>query len=292
MRRILLFVLTNILVLTMIFIVVRLFGLDGFLTTQGLNLPGLLVFSAVLGFGGAFISLAISKWMAKMAMGVRTFTPQTATTAEERWLVDTVYALSRKAGLPKMPEVGIYESDEVNAFATGPSRSNSLVAVSRGLLRSMTQDEVEGVLAHEVAHVANGDMVTMTLLQGVINTFVIFLSRIVAWIASRFVREEMAMPVYFLVAIVTQIVFGLLGSLVVMGFSRYREYRADAGGAALSSRDKMIAALERLRMNKDRVDTSQPALQTMKISGGSALLALFASHPPLEDRIARLRRGA
>lgn len=293
MKRIILFVVTNILILAMLSIVVQLFGIQPYLGRYGINFTGLLIFSAVLGFGGALISLAISKWMAKMAYGVQILPPEGGLGPNERWLVDTVHDLSRRAGLTKMPDVGVYASNEVNAFATGPSRSNSLVAVSSGLLGSMNRDEVEGVLAHEVAHIANGDMVTMTLLQGVINTFVIFLSRVAAFAVSRLVREELGAVVQFVLILVFQIVFSILGSLVVMWFSRYREFRADAGAASLAGSHKMVAALERLRDQVQMVDHSQPALQTMRISGGvPGWMKLFSSHPPIEERIAALRNAA
>lgn len=293
MKRILLFVLTNVLILTMLLLVVSLFGLDRFITSAGLNIPMLLIFAAVFGFGGAFISLAISRWMAKFAMGVRVLDPNNPGSPEGRWLVETTHALSRQAGLKAMPEVGVYDSPEVNAFATGPSQSKSLVAVSSGMFQAMTRDEIEGVLAHEVAHIKNGDMVTMTLLQGVINTFVIFLSRVVAFAVSRFVREELSWLAYIVVSIVLQIALSILGTIVVMAYSRHREYHADAGAAALAGKHKMIAALERLRQNSQRVDDHQPALATMKISGHpNGILALFSSHPPLEERIARLRDAA
>ncbi len=290
MKRILLFVLTNILILTMLAIVVQVFGIRPYLANGGLNLTSLLIFAAVLGFGGAFISLAISKWMAKVAYGVQIIDPARATGREERWLVERVHDLSRKAGLTKMPEVGVYDSPEVNAFATGPSKSNSLVAVSSGLMHGMDEREVEGVLAHEVAHIANGDMVTMTLLQGVINTFVIFLSRIAAWAVSRFVNQDLVWIVQFVCILVFQIVFSILGSLVVMAFSRHREFKADAGAAELAGKDKMIAALRRLQGQHAEPD-NQPALATMKISGGQNFLKLFSSHPPLEERIAALENA-
>lgn len=288
MKRIALFLLTNILVLAMLSIAFTVFGLESVASREGLNLTSLLVISTIIGFGGAFISLAMSKFAAKWMMGVKAIDPRT-TDPDARWVLETTHELSRRAGLGKMPEVGIYDSPEVNAFATGPGRNNSLVAVSTGLLRSMNRDEVEGVLAHEVAHVANGDMITMTLLQGIINTFVVAISRVVAWVAMRFAPEEAGMVVYFVVSIVAQIVFGIMAMPIVMAFSRHREYRADAGAAALAGKGKMIAALERLRASSNLIDTRQPALATMKISGKGGVMALFSSHPPLEDRIAKLR---
>jgi heat shock protein HtpX len=292
MKRIGLFIVTNVLVITTLWVVVNLFGLTDLISgSTGMNLGGLLILAAVFGFGGAFISLAISKWMAKTMMGVRVIDPNANMSPDVRWLLDTVHAQARAAGLTKMPEVGIYESEEVNAFATGPGKNNSLVAVSSGLLNRMDRDAVEGVLAHEVAHVANGDMVTMTLLQGVVNTFAIFLARIAASIATRFVPAELAFVVYMVVAIGLQIFLTILGSIVVMAFSRHREFHADAGGASLASREKMIHALQSLQRNVQMVDNRQQALQTLKINGGpSKLMKLFSSHPPLEQRIAALQK--
>lgn len=291
MKRFGLFIVTNVLVLSTLWIVVNLFGLDRYLEGTGVPYVGLFILAAVFGFGGAFISLAISKWMAKTMMGVRVIDPSSHMSEDVRWLVDTVHEQAKAAGIKKMPEVGIYESDEVNAFATGPGKNNSLVAVSSGLLHRMDRNAVEGVLAHEVAHVANGDMVTMTLLQGVVNTFAIFLARIVASIVSGFVRQELGFIVYMVVAIGLQIFLTILGSIVVMAFSRHREFHADADGAALAGRDKMVHALQSLQRNVQMVDTRQQALQTLKINGGpSKLMKLFSSHPPLEQRIAALQK--
>jgi len=247
------------------------------------------MFSLVWGFGGALISLAISRWMAKQAMGVQLVDGRTGH-ADLDWLYSTVEQLTRKAGL-LMPEVGIYESPEVNAFATGPSKTRSLVAVSSGLLRSMRREEVEGVLAHEVSHIQNGDMVTMTLIQGVVNAFVIFFARVIANIVRQLVDEKVSYLVYTLTAIVLDIALGVLGMVVVAWFSRAREYRADAGAAVLSSRGNMIAALKRLMANKELVDNTQPQLATMKINGGKGFLSLISTHPPLESRIAALEKG-
>ncbi len=263
-------------------------GVNGVST---LDFGTLAVFSIVVGFTGAFISLAMSRWMAKKMMGVRVIDPSKTMSAREKELVDRVHRLSRTAGLMHMPEVGIYNSREVNAFATGPSKKRSLVAVSSGLLESMDDDAVEGVLAHEVAHVANGDMVTMTLLQGVVNTFVVFLSRIVASIVSSFVKEEMRFVVHFAAIIIFQILFSILGSIVVFAYSRYREYHADRGGADLAGKDKMIHALEALKQQVNRVRDPQHednAVQTLKINN-KGKMNLFSSHPDLDDRIARLR---
>jgi heat shock protein HtpX len=288
MRRVVLFVLTNLLVITMVAIVVRVFNLDRFTTEYGINYVSLLIFSGVIGFGGAFISLAMSRVLAKWAMGVKVLKPDALLSPDASWLLNTTYDLSRRAGLNTMPEVGIYQSPEANAFATGPTKSRALVAVSSGLLSSMPRDEVEAVLAHEVSHIVNGDMVTMTLLQGIINTFVIFLSRIIAFFVSRLVREELGTLVYFLVSIVLQIGLSILGMMVVMAYSRAREYRADAGAAGLAGRDKMIRALDRLKTIKV-IDKRAPALQTMKISNPGGVMKLFSSHPSAEERIARLR---
>lgn len=291
-KRILLFVLTNILVITTITIVATVLSLLGVnlnYTSGGLiHYGALFLFSAVVGFSGALISLAMSRWMAKQMMGVRVIDPDRAT-GLERELVEKVHRLARNAGLPHMPEVGIYQSGEVNAFATGPTKKRSLVAVSTGLLSSMDEAAVEGVLAHEVAHIANGDMVTMTLLQGVVNTFVVFFARIAAFIASRFIQNDgLRMVVHFGAIIVFQILFSILGSIVVMSFSRYREYRADEGGADLAGKDKMVHALRSLRAHVNKVDDSQASLQTLKINNKSSVAMLFSSHPPLEERIRRL----
>mgnify|MGYP001241802833 CR=1 FL=1 len=293
MRRVLLFVLTNILVLTTILIVFTIlstvFNIDFNYATGGvIDYGTLLIFSAVIGFTGALFSLAISRWMAKTMMGVRVLDPRQNLTAAERELVETVHRLAHSAGLRKMPEVGIYDSPEVNAFATGPTRNRSLVAVSTGLLQSMDDDAVEGVLAHEVAHIANGDMVTMTLLQGIVNTFVVFLARIAAFVVSRFVRSELQGVVHFIAVLIFQILFSVLGTIVVMAFSRYREFHADRGGADLAGKDKMIHALRSLKHYVNRVDTEQTALQTLKINNKRELLQLFSSHPDLNERIRRL----
>ena len=287
-KRIFLFLLTNILVMLTITILVQVLGLGRGLGGGGL--AGLMIFCLVWGMAGSLISLALSRVMAKRMMGVRVIDPSTVDPTE-RTLVEIVHGLARGARLPAMPEVGIYDSPEVNAFATGPTRSRALVAVSSGLLGRMNRDEVEGVLGHEITHVANGDMVTMTLLQGVVNAFVLFFARVIAFAVSQNVREESRGMVNFLVVIVLQIVLSLLGALVVAAFSRWREFRADHGGATLAGTPKMIAALERLRRNAEMVDTSHEALATLKIAGApSRFMALLASHPPLEERIARLQQ--
>ncbi|MDA8097944.1 MAG: protease HtpX [Clostridia bacterium] len=290
MKRIGLFLLVNLLVLTTIVIVTSVLGVNRYVTAYGIDYAALLVFAAVIGFSGAFISLALSKWMAKKMMNVKLLDPRGNLSVQERRLVEQVHDMSRRAGITKMPEVGIYPSPEVNAFATGPSKNNSLVAVSSGLLQRMDGDAVEGVLAHEVAHVANGDMVTMTLIQGVINTFVVFLSRIIAYAVSNMVRSELAGIVHIVSIIVFQILFSILGSIAVMAYSRHREFHADRGGASLAGRDKMIRALKSLKQNVQLVDNSEASLQTLKINGGKkGLASLFASHPDLDERIRRLQ---
>lgn len=292
MKRILLLIATNIAVLVVLSIVMQVFGIDRILAQQGQNPSALLVMAAIFGFGGAFISLAMSKWMAKTAMGVEVI--DQPRNSQETWLVATVQRLSQQAGIG-MPEVGIFESPEMNAFATGARRDASLVAVSSGLLNRMSPSEAEAVIGHEITHVANGDMVTLTLIQGVLNTFVIFLSRIVGGLIDSALsggREEERRgpgPFYFVIVIVLQIVFGILASMVVAWFSRYREFRADAGGAKLSSRQNMIGALQRLQQRETESLPEQFA--AFGISGGK-LASLFASHPPLEVRIAALRNAA
>jgi heat shock protein HtpX len=294
MMRILLFLATNAAVLVLISIVFQVFGFEGILAENGvdLNLQALLVLSAVIGFGGSFISLAISKFMAKRAMGVQIIGQPGNRT--EQWLLDTVRRQAEEAGIG-MPEVGIFPAAEPNAFATGMRRNNALVAVSAGLLRTMNADEVEAVLAHEVSHVANGDMVTMGLLQGVVNTFVIFLSRVVGHVVDRvvFKTERGYGPAYFITSIVAQILLSILASAIVMWFSRRREFRADAGGAALSSRQKMANALRALQRQSEPQDLPGE-FAAFGISGGmgAGLRRLFLSHPPLEERIAALEREA
>ncbi len=290
-KRIGLFLLVNMLVIITISIITSLLGVRGYITAEGINFNALLVFSAVVGFTGAFISLAMSRMMAKWMMKIEVIDPNKPRNAHERFLVEEVHRLSRKAGLTVMPEVGIYQSAEVNAFATGPSKSRSLVAVSTGLMETMDQDAVIGVLAHEVAHIANGDMVTMTLVQGVINTFVVFLSRIFAYAVSRFVKEDLAPIVHFVAVIIFDILFSILGSIAVMAYSRYREFHADAGGAYLGGKQNMIHALKSLKQTVELVDTEQKSLAALKISGKRGLAGLFASHPDLDERIRRLEAG-
>ena len=291
MKRIFLFLATNVAIMITLSIVLSLVGFTGYFRAGSLDYVALMMFSLVWGFGGAFISLLMSRWLAKMAMGVQLVDGRTGH-ADLDWLFQTVEQLTRKAGLP-MPEVGVYESPEVNAFATGSSKRSSLVAVSSGLLRSMRREETEAVLAHEVTHIQNGDMVTMTLIQGVVNAFTLFFSRVIANIIRQVVDERISHLVFFISTIVFDIVFSLLGMVVVGWFSRAREFRADAGAAVLSGRGNMIAALQRLAANQALVDNRQPQLATMKISGGkpTGLRLLMATHPPLEERIAALQRG-
>jgi heat shock protein HtpX len=287
MKRILLFVLTNLAIMVTLSIVLSLLGIGGYRTAAGLDYGALAVFCLVWGMGGAFISLLLSRWMAKRAMGVELVDGRTGH-EEADWLYRTVERMARQAQLP-MPEVGIYTSPEVNAFATGPSKSKSLVAVSSGLLRGMRREEVEGVLAHELSHIQNGDMVTLTLIQGVVNAFVLFASRVIANIVRNAVDERIAAMVGFIVTIVLDIALGILGAMVVAWFSRAREFRADAGAAALAGRGNMIAALRRLQTTHQLVDPSNQALATMKIAGGDKRwMMLFSTHPPLEARIAAL----
>lgn len=282
MKRILLFMVTNLAIMLTLSVVLSLLGITG-----GGGLGGLLVFCLFWGMGGSFLSLQLSRFMAKRAMGVELVDGRSGH-ADLDWLYATVRQLADRSGLP-MPEVGYYESPEVNAFATGPSQSRSLVAVSTGLLRSMSRDEVEGVLAHEVAHIQNGDMVTMTLIQGVVNAFVMFFARIIANVLRNAVDERASGMVYFLSVMVLQTVLGIFGMMIVAWFSRAREFRADAGAASLAGSGKMIAALQRLQQHTQRIETDQPALATMKISGTGSWMALLSTHPPLEARIAALR---
>ncbi|AIF44812.1 protease HtpX [Virgibacillus sp. SK37] len=289
-KRIFYFLLTNVLVLVTISIILSLIpGGWNYIEDGGINPVSLLIFSAVIGFTGSFISLAMSRWMAKKMMGVRVINPDKAMSEEERVVVEKVHRLARTAGLMYMPEVGIYNSREVNAFATGPTKKRSLVAVSSGLLHEMDDDAIEGVIAHEIAHIANGDMVTMTLLQGVVNTFVVFLARVVAFAVSRFVKEEMAPIVHFLAIIVFQIIFSILGSLVVFAYSRHREYHADRGGADIAGKDKMRHALESLKnyANRTQVNEEQTAISTLKINGRRKS-SIFSTHPDIDERIRRL----
>ena len=290
MKRILLLIVTNLAIMVVLSIVVSLLGVDRFFVGTGLDLGKLLVFSAIIGFGGAYISLLMSKWMAKMSVGAEVI--ETPRDEVEAWLVNTVRRQAQQAGIG-MPEVAIYDSPEINAFATGANRDNALVAVSTGLLRSMNRDEAEAVLAHEVSHVANGDMVTLTLIQGVVNTFVVFLSRVIGFVVDRALSgnrdQEYQGPGigYFIASIVAQIVLGILASMIVAWFSRQREYRADAGGANLAGTHKMVAALERLAISHG--ESHLPDQMAAFGISGKRVASLFMSHPPLEERIAALR---
>jgi heat shock protein HtpX len=292
MKRILLFLATNLAIVLVLSVTLRLLGVEPYLNQQGLNLGSLLVFAAVFGMGGSFISLAISKWTAKRMVGARVI--ETPETPGESWLVETVRRQAGTAGIG-MPEVAIFDSPEVNAFATGMSRNNALVAVSTGLLQAMSKDEAEAVLGHEISHVANGDMVTLALIQGVVNTFVMFLSRVIGHLVDRLVfkTERGQGPAFFVTMIIAELVLGILASIIVMWFSRQREFRADRGGAQLAGRQAMIGALEKLK----RVHEPQPLPEKMAafgISGGQGLglKRLFMTHPPLDERIEALRHPA
>ncbi len=291
MKRILLFLATNLAVLIVLSTVVKLLGLDQMLARGGLGLDGLLIMAAVIGMGGAFISLAMSKWMAKMTTGAQLIeSPRTAT---EKWLVETVRRHAEKAGIG-MPDVAVYNAPDMNAFATGMSRNHALVAVSTGLIDHMRREEVEAVLGHEIAHVANGDMVTLTLIQGVVNTFVIFFARIVGMLVDNLLRRgdsEQSGPGigYWVASIAAEIVFGILASTIVMWFSRQREFRADAGGAQFAGTGNMISALERLQAGHGAPLPDQMAAFGINGGIGEGLRRLFMSHPPIEERIAALR---
>ncbi len=289
-RRFALFFAVNLLVVLTISVLLTVFDVKPYLRGTGVDYEQLAVYCLIWGMSGSLVSLALSRLIAKLVYGVQLITPETRD-PELQGLLSRVHGFARAAGLSEMPEVGVYDSGEVNAYATGPTRSRSLVAVSTGLLNNMTPDEVDGVLAHEVSHIANGDMVTMALLQGVVNSFVYFLSRAIGFAVARGGRDGREnRGLRILVTFVLEIVLTILGSILVMWFSRQREYRADAGAARLAGRERMIAALRRLQRMHDVVDTeSSPALATMKISGRGGWLALFSSHPPLEERIARLR---
>ena len=289
MKRVFLFLVTNLAVVLVLSVVARVTGLDQWVARNGGSYAGLLAMAALFGFGGALISLAMSKWMAKRAMGVRVI--DKPANANEEWLVSTVRQLASQAGIG-MPEVGIFDSPQPNAFATGARRDAALVAVSSGLLQGMNRNEVEAVVGHEITHVANGDMVTLTLIQGVVNTFVFFLSRVVGSIVDRALSrdgEGRGGIGYFVTVMVTQIVLGVAASAIVMWFSRQREFRADAGGARLSGRNNMIAALERLKAAHGPALPSQFAAFGIGGGIGTGLQRLFMSHPPLEERIAALR---
>lgn len=290
MKRVFLLVATNVAVLVVLSITLRLLGVDRILDEQGvgLDLNALLVFSAVVGFSGSLISLAMSKFVAKRMLGVRVI--EQPRNAAETWLVETVRRQAQAAGIG-MPEVGVFDTPEMNAFATGARRDSALVAVSTGLLNGMSQREAEAVVAHEISHVANGDMVTLALIQGVVNTFVIFLSRVIGHTVDRvvFKTERGHGPAFLITVIIAQVVLGILASMIVMWFSRRREFRADAGGATLAGRESMIGALERLRQQRPAPLPDQMAAFGISGTIGRGLKRLFMTHPPLEERIAALR---
>lgn len=295
-KRIFLFLIVNVLVVACISFLLYIFNVQPFLRQNGLDITSLAIFCLFWGMGGAFISLLLSKVIAKWSMRIQLIDPRNAN-SEQKHILNMVYNLAAKAGLPKMPEVGIYASPELNAFATGPSRSNSLVAISTGLLQRMSPDQVEGVVGHEITHIANGDMVTMTILQGVINAFVMFLARLVAYVLSGFgnrqgERRGGSSLSFYLFIWVFEMIFMFLGSIVIASFSRRREFRADIGGAKLSSPENMISALRKLKSTYEIQDssTNPQAFQAFKISAHpSGLMRLFASHPPLDERIQYLQ---
>jgi len=290
MFRIFMFLATNIAVMALISLVFSLFGFQGLLAQNGvdLDLQALLVYSAVIGFSGSIISLLLSKFMAKRSMGVQVI--QHARNDTERWLVQTVKQQAERVNIG-MPEVGIFEHPSPNAFATGWNKNNALVAVSTGLLQNMSKNEVEAVLGHEISHVANGDMVTLTLIQGVVNTFVVFLSRIIGHVVDRvvFKVERGHGPAFWIVSIIAQIILGIFASMIVMWFSRYREFKADAGGAKLAGRNNMISALQRLKQNQD-APPMPDEMAAFAISAGK-VQKMFSSHPPLDERIKRLQQS-
>jgi heat shock protein HtpX len=305
-KRVFFFILTNIAVMATISIIINIFGIGNYLTAYGLNYKFLLVFCFIWGMGGSFISLLLSKTMVKWSMGVKIIDQRTAG-GNEALLLDMVRRLSSSANIP-MPEVGIYESPELNAFATGASKSSSLVAVSTGLLESMSRDEVEGVIGHEITHISNGDMVTMVLIQGIVNAFAMFLSRVLSYVISLALSGNrsddsegessngngISYMTYWVLTMVFDIVFTILGSLVTAAFSRYREYKADAGSAKIAGRQKMINALRALQRNMNippEENENAAATASLKISGRSKVIALFSTHPALEDRIAALEKA-
>ena len=290
MKRIFYFLVTNLAIVLVLSITMRLLGVEPFLNANGLNLNSLLIFAAVMGFGGAFISLAISKWSAKQMSGAVTI--ENPKTPDEIWLMNIVKKQSNAVGI-QMPEVAIFNSPVVNAFATGMSRDSSLVAVSSGLLEMMTKDEAEAVIGHEISHIANGDMVTLTLIQGVVNTFVLFFSRVIGYTVDKvvFKTREGTGPAFFITMIISELLLGVLASIVVMWFSRQREYRADFGGGQLAGNQKMIAALKRLKAQYEP-SALPKSIAALGISGeqGMGLKELFSTHPSLDDRIARLQQ--
>ena len=292
MKRVFYFLITNLAIVLVLSITMRLLGVEPFLNANGLNFNSLLIFASVMGFGGAFISLAISKWSAKQMSGAITI--ENPKTSDEIWLMNTVKKQSQAVGI-QMPEVAIFNSPVVNAFATGMSRDSSLVAVSSGLLEMMTKDEAEAVIGHEISHIANGDMVTLTLIQGVVNTFVLFFSRVIGYTVDKviFKTREGTGPAFFITMIVSELLLGVLASIVVMWFSRQREYRADLGGGQLAGKQKMIAALKRLKAQYES-SALPKSIAALGISGeqGMGLKELFSTHPSLDDRIARLQQNS
>lgn len=297
LKRVLLFIATNCLVMLTISILVSVLGVHHYLGAHGINYQQLAIFCAVWGMGGAFISLLLSKFIAKMAMGVVVIHPQNAT-RDEHFLIEMVTRLSQQAGLRTVPEVGIYHSPEYNAFATGPTKNHALVAVSSGLLSGMTRHDIEAILGHEISHIANGDMVTLTLVQGVVNSFALFMSRILAYAISLALARDgdressISTMTYSILSLVFDIVFTCFGSILVAAFSRWREYRADHGGARLVGPQHMIAALRKLQYSAEVQDDRAPSMAALKISQQSHWLALFSTHPPLDARIARLSNMA
>lgn len=292
MKRIFYFLVTNLAIVLVLSITMRLLGVEPFLNANGLNLNSLLVFAALMGFGGSFISLAISKWSAKRMSGAVTI--ENPKTPNEIWLINIVKKQSQAVGI-QMPEVAIFNSPIVNAFATGMSRDSSLVAVSSGLLDMMTKDEAEAVIGHEISHIANGDMVTLTLIQGVVNTFVLFFSRVIGYTVDKvvFKTRQGTGPAFFITMIISELLLGVLASIVVMWFSRQREYRADFGGGQLAGKQKMIAALQRLKAQYES-SALPKSIAALGISGeqGIGLKELFSTHPSLDDRIARLQQNS
>ena len=292
MKRVFYFLVTNLAIVLVLSITMRLLGVEPFLNANGLNFNSLLIFASVMGFGGAFISLAISKWSAKQMSGAVTI--ENPKTSDEIWLMNTVKKQSQAVGI-QMPEVAIFNSPVVNAFATGMSRDSSLVAVSSGLLEMMTKDEAEAVIGHEISHIANGDMVTLTLIQGVVNTFVLFFSRVIGYTVDKviFKTREGTGPAFFITMIISELLLGVLASIVVMWFSRQREYRADLGGGQLAGKQKMIAALKRLKAQYES-SALPKSIAALGISGeqGMGLKELFSTHPSLDDRIARLQQNS
>jgi heat shock protein HtpX len=291
MKRIFYFLVTNLAIVFVLSITMRLLGVEPFLNANGLNLNSLLIFASVMGFGGAFISLAISKWSAKQMSGAITI--ENPKTPDEIWLINIVKKQSQAVGI-QMPEVAIFNSPVVNAFATGMSRNSSLVAVSSGLLEMMTKDEAEAVIGHEISHIANGDMVTLTLIQGVVNTFVLFFSRVIGYTVDKvvFKTRQGTGPAFFITMIISELLLGVLASIVVMWFSRQREYRADLGGGQLAGKQKMIAALQRLKAQYES-SALPKSIAALGVSGeqGVGLKELFSTHPSLDDRIARLQQS-